>query len=220
MGSRRAARGLVGRMQRRSALLLPLALAACGDDPPPVRTEYAPLRYDHLAPLRLNVAAVEVAEGPPSGALDGENPAPPGQALRRLAQDRIGAGGSTGRAVFTVDQAAIKREGNALSGIMAVHLDVLGPDGGRAAFAEARVTRQATLPRGADLPGALYGMTRAMLDDMNVELEFQARRALRGWLQEAGAAPAPAAVEREDLGAPGRAGWAVPPVQGRTGPGS
>ena len=155
---------------------------------------------------------------PPPGPLDGENPAPPGQALRRLAQDRIAAGGSTGRAVFTVDQAAITREGSALSGTMAVHLDVLGPDGGRAAFAEARVTRQSPLPRGADLAGELYGMTRAMLDDMNVELEFQVRRALRAWLQDAGPAPGPAPVEQQPLDAPGRPGVAAPPAQGKPAP--
>ena len=191
-------------MLRRTALLLPLLLAACGGDDLPPRADFPALHYEYLTPLRLNVATVDVPDAPPPGPLDGVNPAPPGQALRRMALDRIGAGGSTGRAVFVIDQASITQAGGGLSGIMAVHLDILGPDGGRAAYAEARVTRQATLPRRADLPAALYDMTRAMMDDMNVEFEFQARRALRDWLQSAEPAPAPAPVQQQELSAPVR----------------
>ena len=197
-------------MLRRTVLLLPLLLAACGGDDLAQRTEFPGLRYDYLAPLRLNVATVDVPDAPPPGPLDQVNPAPPGQTLRRMATDRIGAGGAAGRAVFVVDQASITQAGNSLSGVMAVHLDVLRPDGGRAAFAEARVTRQASLSRPAELPAALYDMTRAMMDDMNVELEFQARRSLRDWLQSAETAPAPAPVQQQDLSAPGQP--AAPPT--------
>ena len=139
--------------------------------------------------------------------------------------DRIGAGGSTGRAVFVIDQASITQAGGGLSGVLAVHLDILRPEGGRAAYAEARVTRQATLPRRADLPAALYDITRAMMDDMNVEFEFQARRALRDWLQSAEPVPAPAPVQQQELSAPGRPAAAPPqpeppPRQPAVSPGS
>ena len=183
---------------RRAALLLLFGLAACGGDDPPARTSFPEPQYDYLTPLRLNVATVDVVDGPP-GPLDAQNPAPPGAVLRRMAQDRIGAGGSTGRAVFTIDTATITRGGPGLQGIMAVHLDILGPEGGRVAFAEARVFRGTALPRRADLRGMLYDLTRAMMDDMNVELEFQVRRSLRDWLQEAATVPTPAPVERESL---------------------
>ncbi len=213
-------------MRRRAALLLPLLLAAgcTGDDPPP-RLDARPLRYDHLTPLRLNVGAVDVPDAPPPGPLDALNPSPPGQALRRMALDRIGAGGSTGRAVFAISDATIVQSSGGLAGVMAVHLDILEPDGGRAAFAEARVTRQASLPRGAGLPAALQDMTRAMMDDMNVELEFQVRRALRNWLQSAETAPAPAPVQQQDLTAPAPPAVAVPPQKpprpaGTAAPGS
>ncbi len=215
------ARRRAGRMLRRTALLMPLLLVACAGDDLPQRTEFPALRYDYLTPLRLNVATVDVADAPPPGPLDALNPAPPGQTLRRMALDRIGAGGTTGRAVFVVDQASITQTGDGLFGVMAVHLDVLRPDGGRAAFAEARVTRQASLPRRAELPAALYDMTRAMTDDMNVELEFQARRSLRDWLQSAETAPAPAPVQQQDLSAPGQpAVPPAPPEQPTPAPGS
>lgn len=208
-------------MLRRTVLLLPLLLAACGGEDMPQRTEFPALHYDYLTPLRLNVAAVDVPDAPPPGPLDAMNPAPPGQTLRRMAMDRIGAGGATGRAAFVVDQASVTQSGESLSGVMAVHLDVLRPDGGRSAFAEARVTRQASLPRRTELPGALYDMTRAMMDDMNVELEFQARRSLRDWLQSAETAPAPAPVQQQNLSAPGQpATPPIPPEQPIPAPGS
>ncbi len=214
-------------MRRRAALLLPLLAAACrGDDPPPARVGAAPPRYDYLTPLRLNVASVDVGDAPQGGPLDVLNPLPPGQALRRMAQDRISAGGAAGRAAFVVDAAEIRDAGGRLSGVMAVHLDVLGPDGARAGFAEARVTRTAALPRPAALPAALQAMTRAMMDDMNVEFEFQVRRALKDQLQGVETAPAPAAVQQQDLSAPGKplpinpaSGNPAPAVPAAGGPG-
>ena len=188
-------------LPRRMALLLPVALAACvGDDE--VRQDFPALRYGYLTPLRLNVGAVDVGEPPPPGPLDAQNPAPPGPALRQMALDRIGAGGTTGRAVFHTDAAQIVQGGGGLQGVMAVHLDILDPGGGRVAFAEARVSRLSDRSRGG-LRAALYNMTRSMMDDMNIEFEFQVRRSLKAWLQDATTAPAPAPVEQQDLKKPG-----------------
>lgn len=186
-------------LSRRLALTAPLWLAACGDDGPP-RT-YPPLRYDYLTPLRLNVASVDFAALPAPGPLDGQSPVPPGPALRQLAEDRLSAAGSSGRAVVTVDEARIARTGSGLDGTFAIRLDILSASGVKAGFAEARVARRVS---GIDrnLRGALYDMTRQMLDDMNVELEFQLRRSLRDYLQATTTAPAPAPVQKQDLSAP------------------
>ena len=187
-------------LPRRMALLLPVALAACsGDDE--ARQDFPALHYGYLTPLRLNVGAVDVGELPPPGPLDAENPAPPGQALRQMALDRIGAGGTTGRAVFHIDAAQIVQGGGGLQGVMAVHLDILDPGGGRVAFAEARVSRLSDGSRGG-LRAGLYNITKSMMDDMNIEFEFQVRRSLKAWLQDATTAPAPAPVEQQNLGAP------------------
>ncbi len=186
---------------RRLALCLPVLLAACGDDGP-TRRDFPPLQYGHLTPLRLNVASVSLADPPPPGPLDAQSPAPAGQALQRMAGDRLSAGGSAGSAVFTIDEAVIARVPGGLAGTLAVHLDVLTSAGGRSGFAEARVSRRA-VGGSPDLQTALYEITRQMMDDMNVEFEFQVRRSLREWLQEATTAPAPAPVERQELSAPG-----------------
>ena len=187
-------------VSRRLALLFPLWLASCGSEPP-LRQDFPPLRYDYLTKLGLNVASVEISPPPPPGPLDALDPVPPAQALVQMAQDRLAAGGSLGRAVFAVDQASIVRIPDGLEGTLAVHLDVLTSEGTRAGFAEARVSRRA-VGIGRDLPGALYDITRQMMDDMNVEFEFQVRRSLRDWLQEATTAPPPPPVQQQDLGPP------------------
>lgn len=183
---------------RRAALLLPLLAAACGGDEP--LRDMPPLGYDFLTKLRLNVASVEVGDAPPPSPVEAVSPAPAGAALRRMALDRLAPGGSIGRAAFVIDEARVVRVGGRLEGFMAVHLDVLTGEGTRSGFAEARVSRSLTA-RG-DVRGILYDLTRQMMDDMNVEFEFQVRRSLRDWLQETTIAPLPAPVQQQDLGAP------------------
>lgn len=159
-----------------------------------------PLRYDYLAPLRLNVAAVDVGDAPPPRPVEALSPAPMGATLRQMALDRLAAGGATGRAVFVIDTAQVDQSSRGLTGLMAVRLDILTAEGVRAGFAEVRVSRSATTD--GDLRGALYDLTRQMMDDMNVELEFEIRRSLRDWLQDPSAAPPPAPVEQQELPAP------------------
>ena len=183
-------------LSRRLALLLPLCAAGCGGAIA-TRQDFPLLRYDFLTKLRLNVAVIDVAPPPPPGPLDALNPAPPAQALLQMARDRLVAGGSLGRAMFTVDEASIRRTPGGLEGALSVHLDVLTSEGTRAGFAEARVSRRVV--GAGDLRGALYDITRQMMDDMNVEFEFQVRRSLRDWLQDAGTAPPPPPVEQQPL---------------------
>lgn len=184
---------------RRLVLLAPLLLAACGDDGPP--RNFPPLRYDFLTRLQLNVASIGFSDLPSPGPLDTVSPAPAAQALRQMAEDRLAAGGSSGQAVVVIEDARIIRSGSALDGSMAIHIDVVAADGQRAGFAEARVARRLT-GYGRDLRGGLYDITKQMLDDMNVELEFQLRRSLRDYLQATTAAPAPASVQQQDLAPP------------------
>ncbi len=187
-------------LSRRWLLMTPLWLASCAEQSP-LRTSFPPLRFDYLLKLQLKVATIEEAPPPPPGPLDTLDPVPPIDALFQMARDRLVAGGARGKAVFTIDQADLSRVNNGLQGVMAVHLDIVAPDGSRAAFAEARVSRQST--GGEDLRGDLYDLTQAMLQDMNVEFEFQVRRSLRDWLQETGTAPPPAPVEQQPLSSPG-----------------
>ena len=101
---------------------------------------------------------------------------------------------------------------------MDVYQDILLADGSRAAFAEARVQRRRSTSSG-DVRGSLYDLVHDMMDDMNVELEFQVRRSLKDWLQVADTAPPPPPVQQEDLSPPPGAPLAPPrPAPLRTSP--
>ena len=189
-------------------LLTPVLLAACGEDAV-LRQDFPPLRYDYLSRLQLNVSSISFGDLPLPGPLDSLDPAPPGQGLVQLLQDRLIAGGSSGRAQVTIGEARITREGDALDGALAVRVDIVAADGTTAGFAEARVARHLT-GIGNDVRGALYDFTKQMLDDMNVELEFQLRRTLKDYLQTTTTAPPPAPVQQQDLSAPAPAPVTTP----------
>ncbi len=202
---------------RRSALLLPLLAVACSGDEDAPRSFSLP-SYSYLTPIRLNVANLEVDDQtPPAGgnSIEGLSPLRPSDALKQMANDRLVAAGTAGRAVFVIDQASLQRMAGGIEGTMAIHLDVFaGPGGERAGYAEARVARRRTsTDTGEDSRAVLYDFTVQMMNDMNVEFEFQVKRTLRDWLQEtAGTAPPPAPVQAEDLSAPAKAAPAAAPA--------
>ena len=188
---------------RRAALLLPLLLFACAPEreasAPAPRGGFAPLRYDYLPPVRLNVERLRLDEAfaPPSGPGEVGPLAPVGVAgtLFLMARDRLKAVGVGGAATFSIQTASITRAGNALNGILAVRLDVRDSDNVNRGFVEARVTGTRGMG-GQDTRAALYDLLKSMMDDMNVELEYQIRRELRDWLADAPAAP----VRRDPAG--------------------
>ncbi len=201
---------------RRSVLLFPLLVAACDDDEAAPRSFPMP-SYSYLTPIRLNVASIEIDDHSPSAgdpALSQISPLRPADGLKQMANDRLVAAGSAGRAVFVIDVARLQRVAGGIEGTMAVHLDVFAGDGGdRAGYAEARVARRRTSNNtNEDSRAVLYDFTTQMLNDMNVEFEFQVKRSLKEWLQAtAGTAPPPAPVQAQPL--------PPPPSTGRpTGP--
>ncbi|MBB2203896.1 hypothetical protein [Gluconacetobacter takamatsuzukensis] len=186
-----------------------LPLAACSDTPPP---NFAPMRYDYLPVLRLNVATINTVDngqpGSVPGDISGRAPTPPDQALQHMAADRLMAAGSTGGATFTIDRASILHQpGGTLEGQMDVHLDVTSPNGQRQGYAEAHVRRTFSSTASdsdgnADSPANLYSITSQMMKDMNVELEFQVRHHLNDWLVDT-AGTTPSAIQQQQLGLPG-----------------
>ncbi|MDR3533285.1 MAG: hypothetical protein P4L90_22340 [Rhodopila sp.] len=177
-----------GYLTRRFALLLPLALAACGGGEEPV---YEPLRYNYLPPIQLNVASIEVEQRfIPAGVapdVSGLDPVPPIEALRAMANDRLQAFGTANKAVFSILDASLTRVNDVVIGSMAVSLTILDDNGAQLGFAEARVQSRHT-GQIDKLRPVLYDMTKSMMNDMNIEFEFQIRHHLKDWLTT-GAAP-------------------------------
>jgi hypothetical protein len=182
-------------LTRRVSLLLPFVLAACGGE---VRTDFPALRYTYLPPFRLNVANIEIEQHfVPSGMppdVSQLDPQPPVDALRQMAQDRLIAVGTANTAVFAITNASLTREGDVITGQMTVELSIIGPDGGRLGFARAEVSRQRTGGTD-DLRATLYDVTKAMMDSMNVEFQYQLQRNLPQWLMTASAVPPPVQAE-------------------------
>lgn len=202
---------------RRAFVLLAVAVAGCASGAP-VGENFVPLRYNYLPVLKLNVASIEIENewqpGDEPDHLESLAPETPLAALRQMAKDRLAAYGTSGRAVFVIEDAALVRHGSKLSGRFAVRLDIYSADGTKAGFAEARVAQSAPAPsgEGAALRLSLYNLTQSLMKAMNVEFEYQLRRSLGEWLVQSSASPA--AIEATPLPAPGSN--SIPPAS--TGP--
>ena len=173
-------------LTRRASLLLPFLLAACGHQE---RTDFPPLRYNFLPPIRLNVATITVEQryypsgvAPDVTALD---PVHPVEALLAMANDRLQALGTSGQAVFGITNASLTRDGDLISCNLSVVLEIYSAPGLQAGFAQANVSRQHTGPID-DLRDA-HDITKATMYVMNVEFEYQVRRNLDPWLRPRGA---------------------------------
>lgn len=184
-------------LSRRTSLLLPWLLAACGGGD---ERDFPPLHYNYLEPLRLNVAEVQIEQRfVPAGVppdVSQLDPEPPVVALRAMAADRLQALGATGRAVFVILDASLVRLKDTINASWAVELNIYTAPNVRVGYADASVTSTYTGDLD-DLPGKLYDMTKSLMDRMNVEFEYQVRRSLGGWLLPGGAAQAP--VQQQPL---------------------
>lgn len=189
-----------GYLTRRSALLMPFALAACGGEPP---QSFAPLRFNDLPPIQLNVASIDIEQRFfPSGMdpdVSKKAPVPPIEALKAMANDRLQAFGTSNKAIFAIQDASMMRENDVVTGSFAVSLTILDDNGGQLGFAEARVQSR-HVGRIHDIRPVLYDMTKAMMSDMNIEFEYQIRHNLKAWLTDSMAPDTP--VEQAPLDQP------------------
>jgi len=189
-----------GYLTRRRVVLLPLALAACGEEEEPA---FEPLHYNYLPPIQLNVAAIAIEQRfVPSGVppdVSDQDPTPPVEALKTMANDRLQAFGTANKAVFAVLDASLMREEDAVVGSMAVSLTILDDRGTQLGFAEARIQSRHTGELD-HIRRVLYEMTKTMMNDMNVEFEYQIRHNLKDWLTSSAAPAAP--VEQAPLDKP------------------
>jgi hypothetical protein len=180
-------------LTRRAALLLPLILAACGSDEEPPGS-FPPLRYDYLPPIGLNVAAIDIRQQfVPSGArpdVTAQDPVTPIAALRAMGEDRLKALGTSQRATFAILDGTLTQRGDSIDGSMLVALTIYSDDGRLLGEARAQVNRH----RSGDINSlhrTLYDFTKAMMDSMNVEFEYQVRHTLKAFIIEPAAPEAP-----------------------------
>lgn len=235
MPSRLPRRKLLG---AKLVLAAPLLLAACATDPAPPAV--APLQADFtfLNRLRLDVAEVLIEDRlPPPRANDRgprTSPSLP-DLLHAVARDRLLAEGTSGRAVALLQAAEIietrvQTRGalftaeidRRLDGRMKLRVDLIDAEGQPAGFTEAEVRRSQTVLDNVDAAG-LARMTQAMakqlVDALNVELEFQARRTL-GPALVTGPRATTQPVQQEDLTTTPAPAPATGPAPGAAAPGT
>jgi hypothetical protein len=186
---------MMPRLTRRAMLSLPLVFASCGDDesPAPVlRRDFSPLNYSYIPPINLNVQRLEVAGDFVPSTADGEiintSPINAADTLYAMASDRLKPVATSGIATFRILTASIIRHRDTLNGVLAIRLDVHNGDDTSSGYAEARVTATHTGPI-SDQRAAVYDMLKSMMDNMNVELEYQLRNKLRAWIVEPASPP-------------------------------
>lgn len=203
-------------------LLLGLLPAACGFWSRSPAQQYEPLHYEYLTRLRLDVARIDIDDSwaPRGEARHVEFMAPisPVDALRQMAIDRLVAGGTTKRALYSIEDASIIRLPDRYQANLAVRLEVLDDNGNRQRGIEARVIDVHPVSGDSDavVRSDLYALTRQAMDNMNVEFEYQIRHHLNVELQPTTpTAPSPPPVSTEDLGTPGSKPPSAQPPSGQ-----
>ena len=195
------------------ALGLSLGLAGCADDEP--AQTFPPADYSYLSQLHLNVATINIQDEavPAPGSLSSKAPTPPDQALKQMANQRLVASGQQGQAAFIIKQAYISSEGeNAISGALDVQLNIADAGNLHTGYIHARISRKLdTGTKSATSRASLYALTNQMMQDMNVELEFQVRKKLMSWMTDAVGNPlVDGGVKQQALDGPGSSASAAP----------
>lgn len=180
------------------------ALTACETTLPP--RAFPELRYNHLAPIRLDAVRVDVIETYRSAGtkpyVEHEFPTRPATVAAQWGRDRLIAAGvnnvvrvtivngavvevplkrTTGvTGVFTTDQS------ERYDGTLEIKIEIIGSDGRQLASVSAQAKRSRTVPENitlAERERGWFRMTESMMNDLNLSLERQIRQHFATWLR-------------------------------------
>ncbi|MBU6420288.1 MAG: hypothetical protein KGQ79_11275 [Proteobacteria bacterium] len=172
---------------KKLAFALPLlALASCGGPPPQT---FKPLDYSYLPPILLKVSNVNVVNSyvptPSQTQVAGMDPAPPADTLMTMLYQRLKPAGQPGTATVTVQTAYVDNVAGNLTGALTVDLNLASADGRSTGFTEASVSASHTAPDSGnpdDMRAALYALTKQLMTQMNVQLQYQIQKNLPSWV--------------------------------------
>ncbi|HZS82475.1 MAG TPA: hypothetical protein VFA50_06370 [Stellaceae bacterium] len=182
-----------------------LALLA-GCETPATRPSFPDIRFTQEPKLRLDVAAIDLENDfhPTFRAPDVEHlfPVPPQRAAENWVHDRLEATGTTRRARVRITKASVtetdlpktqglvgaftKDQAERYDGVLEMSVDILNDHGFPERTATAQVMRSQSVAEGIT-PNARdqvwYDMTKAMMADMDRELEKQMRATFGYYIQ-------------------------------------
>lgn len=193
-------------MSRRAMLAVPVAvLVGCASAPPP-RPVFPELTFGHLGAFTFDASGVELVNeyAPPLQRpnVEHEMPLPPATAATRWANDRIKAGGRSGRGVRVIIRNAAVREAelpksSGLKGLFTTEqavrydaelemvVELRSARGFRDAFASAGARRSVTVSEGAtlnDRDRIWFGLVEELMAELNRELEKNIRQFMGAYL--------------------------------------
>lgn len=179
-------------------------LTACSNNN---NVNFAPLTYDYLTPIFFNVSQVSTQNLTVDSQYprDVSNLCPtlPATALENMATNRFKARGTNGHAIFVINRASLQEDRhNGIYGQMHVTLDIYNDSDAKVATVQASVnhTYDGENAKGdANSKANLYDITQKMMQDMNVELEYQIRQHLQSWLVDATGTPIVGQIKAQDL---------------------
>ncbi|MGE4480626.1 hypothetical protein [Acidocella sp.] len=191
---------------KRLVFALPLlALASCGSTSP--APSFKPLDYSYLPPILLKVSQVNVVNSyvptPSQVQAASMDPAPPADTLMSMLKQRLQPAGQPGTATVTVQNAYVDNVNGNLVGAMTVDLNLASADGRSTGFTEASVSASQTAPDSGnadDLRAALYGLTKRLMTQMNVQLQYQIQKNMPNWISWTNSASTAAAAAAGDAG--------------------
>jgi hypothetical protein len=180
-----------------------LALAGCATAPP--RPTFPPITFAQVAPIKLDVREIEVerAYQPPHAAPNVEHlfAVPPAVGAKLWATDRLTAAGPMGRARFVVRDASVLetplKQSGGLTGAftieqserydarLVVEIEIFSEAGLSAGAVTAEVTHSRTVPENLTLgerEQVWHEMTRAMLDELDAQLDKTIKEAFYAYL--------------------------------------
>ncbi|MXV45265.1 hypothetical protein GS501_09500 [Saccharibacter sp. 17.LH.SD] len=177
-----------------------ISLSGCGSHETPETFQASD--YSYLPVLNLNVSRIEtnniVAQDDDS--LVAKSPISPAQSLTLMAQQRLHPTGRSGIAHFVINHMSItKGSHHTLNATYKVALTLDDPQSRHHGSITAMVTRHDQNPEDTSLKHNLYELNQHMMDDMNVELEYQIRRNLADWLTDATGMPLNSTIHSQNL---------------------
>lgn len=182
-------------------LLLALSLSACKT--PPNRQEFPDITFQHLQPIRLNVAHVEIVEAyrpDPGNDIGDQFPEQPAKVARQWAEDRLLADGQQGQATYTITlakatQTPLKRS-QGMSAMthkdqsdrydLAITVNLEVNAGGKAGAVTAQAARSRTVREDMTLnerEGVLFNLLDITMKDVNAQMEKLIPQYLGGFVR-------------------------------------
>lgn len=181
-----------------------VALTACSHED---KTQYAPLTYDYLTPIFFNVSQITIQDQSASREyprdISNLSPTPPVDALKNMANNRLKARGTSGSAVFTIQRASLQEsDDDAVYGQIDVTLDIYNKNHKKMGSIQVSTNHTyETDHHKGDLNSRanLYDITQKMMQELNVELEYQIRNHLEAWIVDATGTPISDSIKTQDL---------------------